>query len=78
MNQVDIFSDFEPFQIFRKYALKMMRSCQMPKEHDQKNLITMWSVVHGLAAMANMRNFQYDGDWGRLTANVLDTRINIF
>ena len=50
----------------------------MPKEHDQKNLITMWSVVHGLAAMANMRNFQYDGDWGRLTANVLDTRINIF
>lgn len=30
--------------------------------HD--NLIIMWAAVHGLAAMANMKGFQYSGDWG--------------
>ena len=78
MNHTDICSEFEPFRIFREYAIKMMESLQVPAEHQLDNLIAMWSTVHGLAAMANMKEFHYDGDWGALTEQILRTRINIF
>lgn len=78
MDSKDIFSEFEPFTIFRKYALKYMESIQTAKENQQENLVTMWSIVHGLAAMANMKNFCYKDDWGALTEKILKTKINIF
>ena len=37
----------------------------------------MWAAAHGLAAMANMKGFYYDGDWGALAGKLLQEKINL-
>jgi AcrR family transcriptional regulator len=68
-------SDFEPFCIFKKIGLASMQSNHVEKEKYHDNLIVMWATVHGLAAMANMKGFCYDGDWGVLTEKILLQKI---
>lgn len=69
--------DFEPFCIFERVALQSMESGQISKESCLDNLVIMWAAVHGLAAMANMEGFHYQGDWGALTKKLLYTKINL-
>lgn len=71
-------SDFEPFQIFKEIALKSMEYNHIDKEQYRDNLIVMWATVHGLAAMANMKGFHCESDWGTLTEKLLITKINLF
>ena len=49
----------------------------MPKSSHRNNLIAMWAMVHGLAAMANMKGFSYDGDWEELTEIILKTKLSL-
>lgn len=69
--------NFEPFRIFKEVALKCMEYNHVGKEKYRDNLIVMWATVHGLAAMANMEGFHYEGDWGGLTEKLLNTKINL-
>lgn len=69
--------DFEPFCMFKAAALKSMKAYQISEEKFLDNLIVMWAATHGLAAMANMKGFHYDGDWGRLAEKLLETKINL-
>lgn len=64
-------STFEPFRIFKENAIKCMESNHIAESEYHDNLIIMWAAVHGLAAMANMKGFQYQGDWGMLTEKIL-------
>lgn len=69
--------DFEPFCIFKEAAIRSMKDYQIREEQFHDNLVTMWAATHGLAAMANMKGFHYDGDWGQLTERLLNTKINL-
>lgn len=69
--------DFEPFIIFTDIALKCMECHQIEKESYHDNLVIMWAAVHGLAAMANMKGFCYEGDWEELTEKLLISKINM-
>ena len=67
--------DFEPFRIFKEAAIKCMEYNHIGKEHYRDNLVVMWATVHGLAAMANMGGFHYDGDWEMLAEKLLVSKI---
>lgn len=69
--------DYGPFCIFRQIAVECMEQNHVGKEKHHDNLIAMWAAVHGLAAMANMKGFHYEGDWGELTERILYTKINL-
>lgn len=54
-----------------------MTEFQICEENFHDNLVVMWAATHGLAAMANMKGFHYDGDWGQLTEKLLETKITL-
>lgn len=75
LTEEDFTGDFEPFCIFKEYAIKCMDFNHVKKESYHDNLIIMWAAVHGLVAMANMPGFHYDGDWEKLTERILYTKV---
>ncbi|MDD5936321.1 MAG: TetR/AcrR family transcriptional regulator [Clostridiales bacterium] len=71
LDEMGFQSDFEPFKIFEEAGSKMLDERGIPKEQQKDYLLMMWTVVHGLAAMANMKGFHYSGDWESLVGNML-------
>lgn len=69
--------DFEPFRLFKEIGLLCLEYNHVEKEKHRDNLIVMWATAHGLAAMANMKGFHYNGDWGVLTKKLLYEKINL-
>lgn len=67
----DFYGDYRPFQIFRDFSILCLKELGIPDSHHKNTLVSMWATVHGLAAMANMKGFSYDGDWALLTKQVL-------
>ena len=62
----------EPFQLFVQEALKgAAGNGEAEGEAFRDRLLTMWAMVHGFAAMANMKGFRYEGDWGVLVEKIL-------
>ena len=70
--------DFEPFHIFKDAAIQCMKEAQIEEANFHDNLVAMWAATHGLAAMANMKGFHYDGDWGQLAVKLLLTKVTLF
>lgn len=73
----DFTGDYAPFLLFRNAAIRLMEQAHIPQEHYRNNIVAMWAIVHGLAAMANMKVFHYDGDWRALTEKILREKLNI-
>lgn len=48
-------SSFVPFEIFVNGAKSEMRELNIDEKELRDNLLVMWATVHGLAAMANMK-----------------------
>lgn len=69
--------DYEPFLRFKEIAIKSLSACEIPAANYRDNLIVMWATVHGLAAMANMKGFHYDGEWGSLTESILEEKLRL-
>ncbi|MBE5961277.1 MAG: TetR/AcrR family transcriptional regulator [Lachnospiraceae bacterium] len=69
--------DYEPFQNFKEIAIRSLKAYKIPPENFRDNLIVMWATVHGLAAMANMKGFHYDGEWGSLTESILEEKLTL-
>ena len=67
--------DYKAFCVFKEIATACMEVNNIPKSNQRNNLIAMWAMVHGLAAMANMKGFSYDGDWEELTEIILQTKL---
>ena len=62
----------EPFQLFVQKALKgAAEEGEAEGEAFRDRLLAMWAMVHGFAAMANMKGFCYEGDWGALVEEIL-------
>ena len=77
LTDTDFTGDYTPFMLFRNTAIRLMEQAHIPQEHYRDNIIAMWAIVHGLAAMANMKAFHYTGDWRALTEKILKDKLNI-
>ncbi|HHX60587.1 MAG TPA: TetR/AcrR family transcriptional regulator [Epulopiscium sp.] len=77
LTENDFTGDYKAFCIFKEIATVCMEVYNIPKSSHRNNLIAMWSMVHGLAAMANMKGFSYDGDWEELTEIILQTKLSL-
>ena len=71
LTENSIEGEYPPFCMLYQQGILMFKQLGIPEEKYKDHLIAMWSMVHGLAAMANMKGFHYDGDWGELTRHVL-------
>ena len=70
-------SDYEPFRVFCDAAFGRLREKGVPEGRWRDNMIVMWATVHGIAAMANMKGFHYDGEWGELAERILSTKLRL-
>lgn len=68
---------FPPFRVFEEGARKEMQLCQVPEAEFRDNLLAMWSMAHGLAAMANMKGIHYDGDWVELAEKIMKEKVRL-
>lgn len=53
-------NDYPPYTFFKQVALISMNSAGIPKEQQNDTFIAMWSLVHGLASIATMKNVTYE------------------
>lgn len=68
---------YPPFEVFKRVALDMMEQIGLPEEKRFQALVAMWSVVHGIAALAAMQGVHYEGDWEKLTDAILIDNLTI-
>ena len=54
--------NFSPYKLMKTTAATLLGK-QLSKEKLEDAIIAMWSTVHGLAALATMKNVRYDKDW---------------
>lgn len=71
LTENDFVGDHKAFCIFREVAIEETNKWGLTKEMQLKCLISMWVMVQGIASMANMKGFHYDGDWDELTKTLL-------
>lgn len=57
-------TNFPPYLLLKKYALKIFRKAGMPDERIEDMIISMWASVHGLTSIAIMKNVHYSKNWG--------------
>lgn len=55
--------NFPPFQLLKTVAVPFLGELGMSNEKIEDAIISMWATVHGLAAIATMKNVHYDKDW---------------
>ncbi|WFR55717.1 TetR/AcrR family transcriptional regulator [Anaerocolumna sp. AGMB13025] len=55
--------DYPPFALFRTTAYQLFRSRGMSETGFSKMLISLWSVVHGIASLLSNNGVSYSGDW---------------
>ena len=77
LTDLDFTSNYAPFVLFKNSAITVMKQANIPEEHYRNNIVAMWAMVHGLAAMANMKSFKFNGDWKELTETILFEKLTI-
>lgn len=55
--------NFSPYELLKKIVLKVFGGSGMSDEKIQDIIILLWSTVHGLSAIAGMKNVYYDKNW---------------
>lgn len=66
---------YEPFDIFKNTVVSVMDRMSIPKTVHLQTLLAMWSVVHGIAAIATMKSVVYDGNWMEMLEKILSENI---
>jgi AcrR family transcriptional regulator len=55
--------NFPPFELFKTTAIAILEEMGISKEKMEDSIISMWATVHGLAAIATMKNVHYNKEW---------------
>ncbi|BAL00104.1 putative TetR family transcriptional regulator [Oscillibacter valericigenes Sjm18-20] len=55
--------NFPPYELLKKTVFDVFESSGLSDEKLQDNIILLWSTVHGLSAIAGMKNVYYDKNW---------------
>lgn len=59
---------YPPFALFRTTAFEMFRHIHLPEAEYSKQLILLWSMVHGITSLLTNNGVRYSGNWRDLLA----------
>ena len=62
---------YKAFSVFENCASDFFKSINIKEEEYVRNIIAMWSMVHGLAVMLSNKTIVYEGDYVELAENIL-------
>ena len=63
---------FPPYELFKGHVLSVYPDLSHDRAEDM--IIALWSMVHGLASIATMKNVQYDKNWEEKVEDIIWNR----
>ena len=64
--------NYSPFILYKNSVLSLLKQNQYPKEKQNDIVITIWAFIHGLTALATMKNVHYDKNWKEKITDFMD------
>ena len=63
---------FKPFEIYKNVMIQFMEKINYPLEKQKDMIISLWAYVHGIAALATMKNVCYNEKWEEKISDFID------
>ena len=64
--------NYAPFILYKNSILSLLKQAKVPKKKQNDILITIWAFIHGLTALAAMKNVLYDKNWKEKITDFMD------
>ena len=64
--------NYKPFILYKNSILSLLKQAKIPKKKQDDILITIWAFIHGLTALATMKNVHYDKKWKEKITDFMD------
>ncbi|QTQ14702.1 TetR/AcrR family transcriptional regulator [Treponema parvum] len=64
--------NYKPYILYKNSVLSLFKKNKYSKEKENDILITIWSFIHGLTALATMKNVHYDKNWKEKITDFMD------
>ena len=64
--------NYKPFILYKNSILSLLKQTKVPKKKQNDILITIWAFIHGLTALAAMKNVHYDKNWKEKITDFMD------
>jgi len=64
--------NYTPYILYKNSVLSLLKKSKYSKKKQNDILITIWAFIHGLTALATMKNVHYDKNWKRKIADFMD------
>ena len=64
--------NYTPFVLYKNSVLSLLKHNKLSKRKQNDILITIWAFIHGLTALAAMKNVHYDKKWKEKITDFMD------
>lgn len=64
--------NYKPYILYKNSVLSLLKKNKYSKEKQNDILITIWAFIHGLTALATMKNVHYDKNWKEKITDFMD------
>ena len=64
--------NYTPFVLYKNSVLSLLKHNKLSKRKQNDILITIWAFIHGLTALATMKNVRYDKNWKEKITDFMD------
>ena len=64
--------NYTPFVLYKNSVLSLLKHNKLSKKKQNDILITIWAFIHGLTALAAMKNVHYDKNWKEKITDFMD------
>ncbi len=64
--------NYTPFILYKNSVLSLLKHNKLSKKKQNDILITIWAFIHGLTALATMKNVHYDKNWKEKITDFMD------
>lgn len=64
--------NYKPFILYKNSILSLLKQAKVSKKKQNDILITIWAFIHGLTALAAMKNVHYDKNWKEKITDFMD------
>ena len=64
--------NYKPFILYKNSIVSLLKQTKVPKKKQNDVLITIWAFIHGLTALATMKNVHYDKKWKEKICDFMD------
>ena len=64
--------NYRPYILYKNSILSLLKQAKVPKKKQNDILITIWAFIHGLTALAAMKNVHYDKNWKEKITDFMD------